>query len=661
MAKGKGDEANFRINVDGNAAEASKDIATSARLAAKSIEAFEAEAKALGADLRRLKGNSDEVKKAKEGLREKINAAKESVSLLTVELQKQGVSYAAAAKAAKSYGADVREGLKDAVSKLSGARADFAKAFERIVPQSIRDRVAKVIAPSMKAMAERMAAAKTVLSAGMARAFGPTTQAVGRALESLKAAVGRSFLAPLASGLGKAIAALGGALKPILASALPALGSGLKALGGLALGAGAAIAAVAAAAVAGVGALVAFGLAAADAAGKMQRQRQALWDTAENAKNLGTQVTALAGKVPQGTEELNGLALALSKTRLSGRAVVDTMNAVAQVSGAVDATAGNKIQELITRGHQFGRMAIGRLELQGTGLDFDEVAREYAAGTKKSIAAARNELRMGIAPIDAGAEALRKAAEKKFGALNIENAFSLENAPKKFGEAFKALMGDIDLKPITNGLRDAFAQLNPDAPLGRAVHSFMTTLGSGFAEVVGKLIPSMVEGFKWLVVGALKVGTAFYEMKKRVKEAFGEGDWLELGKAIMVGLVKGMLAGQAAVWKAIQETAGGIKKAFTGEMEIHSPSKVFDRYGERTTDGYAQGVERGAARANGAVRDMVQLPALPAAPERALPSAGSVPVIVNLYGIKDAEQLQSGSFFSDLAVAVRSARQGAAA
>jgi hypothetical protein len=350
--------------------------------------------------------------------------------------------------------------------------------------------------------------------------------------------------------------------------------------------------ALGAAMVAGGVALGAFGLAAADAYGKLNRQRQALLGNAEDAGRLGDQIQALANKVPQGVEELNALGVSLAKTRLTGKAMVDTMAAVAQATGAVDAAAGSKLQEIVTRGQDSGRMFLGMRELQGTGLNFDDVAKEYAAGTRKSLDAARKELLAGAVPLESGAEALRKAAEKKFGDLNLANAFSLENAPKKFVEQFKSLTKDVDLKPITEGLQNAFAQLSPDAPLGRAVKTFMESFVGGLADAAGKGIPLVLEGFKWLVVGALRVGTFFYEMKKKIADAFSADGWMGIGKEIAVGLVKGITGYWKFVIEAITSLAGNIKNAFTGEMEIRSPSKVFEKYGQYTTEGYAQGVER---------------------------------------------------------------------
>jgi hypothetical protein len=250
-------------------------------------------------------------------------------------------------------------------------------------------------------------------------------------------------VAKFGGGAKRALGAVGKAAKEDAASVMPPLATALGAVASGAAVAAAAVAAVGVAAVGGAAGIIAFGLAAADSAAKMARQREALLGNAEDAKRFGDQIAVLAGKVPAGTEELNAMAVALSKTRLTGTEMVNTMAAVAQATGAVDAAAGAKIEELITRGQNTGRFQLQQFrnaDLQGTGIDFEDVAKEYAAGAHKSIEAARKELVMGQVPLEQGAEALKRVTEKKFGDINLKNAFSLENAPKKFFDHPRALM-----------------------------------------------------------------------------------------------------------------------------------------------------------------------------------------------------------------------------
>jgi len=569
------DEATFKINIAGNAASMSKEVALSARTAAKAIGEFEDEAKGLSADLRRLKGNSDDVVAAKAALKKRLDEIKGSVSALTAELNKNGLSYKAVTDAAKKYGEtgkllpNLRGGLGKAGSAVADGLGGLAKgAGKKLGPAA--KKLGDLVSPVTKSLESKL---------------GPAAKKIG------------SKLAPL----GKAFSKVGTAVKEDLGSVASKVGPmvGEALAGGVALATAAAVAAAAAYVAAGA-ALAAFSLATADAYAKVSRQREALLGTAKDAGALGDQIASLAGKVPQGTAELGALAHQLNKTRISGKATVDALAAIAQVSGAVDDSAGQKIQELITRNDKFGRMSIGMFELQGTGLDFDDVAKAYADGTKKSIDAARKELRFGIAPIEAGSKALRDAAEKKFGKLNMANAFSLENAPKKFMDQFRELSKDVDLGPLSEALKDAFGQLSPNAPLGSAVKDFMTTFGGGLVEVGAKSIPLLLEGFKYMIGYGLKLTALFIETKTAIANALDGKTFFDkaqgVGIALMKGWAKGLMLGYSSVFEAVSGVGGKTLDAFK-DLIVGNPSKTAAQMNAATPDDYAKAAERGSQKA----------------------------------------------------------------
>jgi hypothetical protein len=66
----------------------------------------------------------------------------------------------------------------------------------------------------------------------------------------------------------------------------------------------------------------------------------------------------------------------------------------------------------------------------------------------------------------------------------------------------------------------------------------------------------------------------------------------------------GAVTGRGMV-DAISGLAGGVKKVFGDKLEVHSPSRVFQRFGEQTVEGYRQGVDAGAPDAARAVGGMV--------------------------------------------------------
>ena len=134
------------------------------------------------------------------------------------------------------------------------------------------------------------------------------------------------------------------------------------------------------------------------------------------------------------------------------------------------------------------------------------------------------------------------------------------------------------------------------------------------------------------------------------------GKMLGYGKAIINGLVDGILAAPGAVWNALKSVVmGGINgiKSFLG---IQSPSRLFMEFGGHMTDGLAIGVDRGGRRPIAAVDRLARgvgkaatgltagmaLAAAPAHAAGAAHGASAAPKIeitINLQPGEDAQEL----------------------
>ena len=84
------------------------------------------------------------------------------------------------------------------------------------------------------------------------------------------------------------------------------------------------------------------------------------------------------------------------------------------------------------------------------------------------------------------------------------------------------------------------------------------------------------------------------------------GRFAAFGGMIIDGLVNGIRAKIGAAVAAVQGLGARIKSAFTGakSMDIHSPSRVFKRYGGFISEGLAIGVNGGAARPVGRIAQL---------------------------------------------------------
>ena len=88
-------------------------------------------------------------------------------------------------------------------------------------------------------------------------------------------------------------------------------------------------------------------------------------------------------------------------------------------------------------------------------------------------------------------------------------------------------------------------------------------------------------------------------------ESFLRGiNLFEIGKNIIDGLIKGIVGKARDLWDAVTNIGKSIKKVFTGEMDIHSPSRVFEEYGENIGDGLADGINGSIAKATEASKKL---------------------------------------------------------
>lgn len=126
--------------------------------------------------------------------------------------------------------------------------------------------------------------------------------------------------------------------------------------------------------------------------------------------------------------------------------------------------------------------------------------------------------------------------------------------------------------------------------------SVQAFFSSGIANISAAII-------NWSPIGL------FYQAFAAVLNWFGvtlPAQFTGFGSMIIDGLVNGIRAKIGAAVAAVQALGARIKSAFTGakSMDIHSPSRVFKRYGGFITEGLAIGVNGGAARPVGRIAQL---------------------------------------------------------
>ena len=598
----------------------------------------------------RLKGSSEEVKGAKEKLSAAIDKERIGIENANVALLKQGVAYQRIVDETKT--------AEQAASRLAAKEAQLAQT----------------------AALKELVAMKSALS-----------------------------------GIGGPLAEISGKFESLSSIVKGADG----AFGRVKIGLVATTAAVLAITAAIIGATVALGgwiLKSADLNRSQQLLREGMAGSAQNAANLGTQVAALASKVATPTAELNQLSTTLLNIGLGGDQFVDTFNAIGQAAGAAGPMVSGAIQDWLTRGARFNRLQLSPLEMQKTGIQFQDVAKEYAKQTGIGLDAARQQLYLGVAKLEPGAKALRAVVDRMYAGINARKMLQLDTIAETFSKHLQTLTSGVDFEKIAKPLGEIMNLFDASSVSGAAMKDIITAIGKALGTTFEGGVPTIKTFIEELTLGALKLGIEFYKVRNAIRDSFagdilknldpfkaalaavgivaataavGMGalavatigvwgpwlaigsaitgalilmkkfydfvvttDWTRLGTAISDGFVNGIKATTGKVTAAISNMVGQGNDAAAKKLESHSPSKVYERLGKNSSDGYAQGVSGGQSNVTNAVTAMVSAPASGGGSGGG--SSGPIQLTVEIHvnagksGQEIADKLSSPSFLSSL-------------
>lgn len=115
-------------------------------------------------------------------------------------------------------------------------------------------------------------------------------------------------------------------------------------------------------------------------------------------------------------------------------------------------------------------------------------------------------------------------------------------------------------------------------------------------ELIGQLAAGIIQAIPDAVAG---MGQVLQHLGDAVRAI----DWPALGKAIIDGIINGLVNAGSALFGAMKDLAGQALGAAKGALQINSPSKVFEHeVGESIPEGMALGITENAGMVTDAVR-----------------------------------------------------------
>lgn len=636
----------IKIPVETNAASAG----TSVELLRSSIAASQETIKSYQSSLQKLRGKSDEVKAAKEKLKAAIESERDAVSRSTLALGRNGVTVSDLATRSKEA-AKKLSALKDAVGLAGGPAASLTSKFGEL---------SGVLNGSAGAAGLFAFAAAGVVAAMAAMAAGVISATVSLTkfiLESANALRTMGLFREAATGSASNAKAFGHQIE-YLADRIPTTREELQQLS---LDVSRAM----------VGTRVS-GQGIIDTFNAVAQESSAMGDSAGKAIQGIIDRGKLFGRLGLGLNELQGTGIVFQDvaSNLSKNLKISLGAAQQQLRmGRANVNAGVKaIRDAIEK--NFAGINKRRM------LDFDVIL----AKTKERLKGLTEGL--NLEPLLEGFDKLARLTDK-----NTVTGAALKGLITDFGnlagKVFKATLPLAEkffkqlviesLKFEIAGIRLynwAQKTFGPD---------FLSKVdGATIAITAGKVaFGAFATAILGVVAAAALVAAPFvlaYFAVERLRKTFTvlsddfsvlkiqfKKDFGDIGVSIVEGLVNGLGLGIPNLIKGTLGLVGAIKDTFTDKLKIHSPSKLFEEYGENTAEGYERGLSGAGSGAQAAANRLA-----PSAPPGGRGGAAggpiSVQVTANFPGVKDgagaAKALNDPAFISSLVKAFEEAMAG---
>jgi hypothetical protein len=563
------DALSAKLQLSGSAAEkAAEDL----RKGEASFRSMEGAANGSAKALERINVQLAEKQKAQSAAADSgdVRAYRRSTDALNSLIEKQASASLKAQEAARALDDEgtklgqLREHAKVAANSLAKISDENVKAV------TAAKKAADELSKTEKKKAEDAAKASDLASRGngklneAAEAFGKLGGPVGSlGQKAIGSAVGVEKLFG-SLGAGNAMAALAATGVGLVVAAVIALG--VAVIGG-AIG------------------IATWATKLGDARRSTDLLSQGITQSVAGGKELEDAIYKLGGTVPQSSDELRAMAGDLAKTGLKGQALTDTLAETARKAAAVK------------WGPDWARQTA----------ELGKVTERFEASLKRVFGGLK-------------LDALLSGLSKVVGLLD-ENTESGKTLKYLFESIFQPLIdGAAAMAPK---VVSAFIQLEIFIFKALiAIHPFKSAIILA-AEALGVLAAVMLvvgvvtSAFIWLpfvlVAGAIagvifvvqKVMNAFAELK-----TFLSGmSLLDIGTAMVDGLVRGITGAAGKVTSALGNVVqGGIDSA-KSLLQINSPSRVFAEIGASTTEGMVDGIDAGASGVQGAMAEMVAPPA----------------------------------------------------
>ena len=288
--------------------------------------------------------------------------------------------------------------------------------------------------------------------------------------------------------------------------------------------------------------------------------------TASGKGNEGLEraVKAINDVAAKGRLQASELTTQLSELGLGSTAVYAEIATILKIKGKTEAERNQKVIKLISKGEVTSNVGIQAITNAMRTLAGGGPAGKFAVESSDTLTGLLSNISGGFATL--------------FAVSNIDKWPAL-----------------ITLKDALRGIAGFFSV---DSKEGQTFAAVLRVLTGAAATTLSAMISLFTVPAKY----SLKLIGAIADLA----DASGLTDlvsrWVDLGANLVDGLVQGITSRASRVYDALGNLASGAVDTIRQKLQIQSPSRVMMQLGSYTGEGFAKGIEGGAARVTSASR-----------------------------------------------------------
>lgn len=294
--------------------------------------------------------------------------------------------------------------------------------------------------------------------------------------------------------------------------------------------------------------LTKFAVEAGDAARSMNIMMEAAGGSAAAGKEMGGMVKRLRNDFAGSREEIAGMVLELRRSGLAGKDLESTVRLAGIATKTMGDAAGGILKGLIDRGHLTKRFVLNPFDLRGTGLAYDDVAKQLAKMTGRTIGTVKAALQNGTVKLTDGIAALEAAVKARFGDLAKRQLLALPEQINRARENLRNIFAGVQVDKFLVGLGKVLDLLDETTASGRTLRALAKTVFQPIVDFVGSdILPKVRTFFMGMSIAILDVVNMSLRAYIWFKKTFGD---VELFKGID-GAEVAFTAGKVAVYALI--------------------------------------------------------------------------------------------------------------